>query len=105
MARGRPGPGDPEARGGGEEKINKKSKKKVAILSKNDVFGEGFQVPGKSKKKKRSKYWKLIGYARRLVLETQISAKSRIFGNPDSGFLFFLDFFLRKYVGEISKNK
>ena len=37
--------------GWGEEKINKKNIKKVAILSKNDDFGEGFQVPGKSKKK------------------------------------------------------
>jgi len=30
--------------------------------------------------------------------------KSRIFGNPDSVF-FSLDLFLKKYVGEISKNK
>ena len=37
--------------GGGEEKINKKNIKKVAILLKNDDLGEGFQVPGKSKKK------------------------------------------------------
>ena len=31
--------------GWGEEKINKKNKK-IAILSKNDDFCEGFQVPG-----------------------------------------------------------
>ena len=37
--------------GWGEEKINKKNKKKVAILSKNDDFGEVVEVPGISKKK------------------------------------------------------
>ena len=35
--------------GWGEEKINKKSIKKVAMLSKNHDFGEGFQVPEKQK--------------------------------------------------------
>ena len=31
--------------------------------------------------------------------------KSRIFGNPDSGFHFSWIFCSKKYVGEISKNK
>ena len=40
-------------------KTNGKSKKKEAILSKNDDFGEVVQVPGKSKKEKTVKILKI----------------------------------------------